>query len=54
MRSPSTGQCPNCAAQLVIYPWGFACSVCNYDHKQYAAHVPEDYPMHTDSPALVT
>lgn len=65
MREPLDGACPNCKAQIVLYDWGFECSICSYDHKQWAAfltsgHSPLDivaaalakYPMHVDSPAL--
>lgn len=55
MRSPLSSQCPNCEAQIVLYDWGFRCSVCDYDQAQYVAFLTHDveFPGLADSPALV-
>ena len=65
MHEQLNGACPNCDAQIVLYDWGFECSVCKYDHKQWAAFLTTGhpdrnliagmlakFPMHIDSPAL--
>ena len=54
MREGCQGRCPNCLAQVVLYPDGFECTVCAYTSAMWAAFLTTNpLPMHTDSPALL-
>lgn len=53
MRTPLNSECPNCRAQIVIYPWGWECSMCRYTYHQWVRWLASaQFPLHTDSPAL--
>lgn len=54
MRSNLGGACPNCRAQIVLWDDGFECSICGYTLAMWTAFLGhEEFPLHTDSPALV-
>lgn len=53
MREHLDGHCPNCNSQIVLYDWGFECSTCKYDHKQWSTFLTSaPAPLWIDSPAL--